>query len=307
MFTNFLKWRKENKVDEIESFQFNEENQLKVCYPHGMHKTDKQGRPIYIEILGELNLEEMYKVTTSERLSQFQTKNYERLLKKIYPACSKASDSYISQTFMIIDLKKLSSRLLSKKFYNFLKTTTYSSQNYYPEMLGQLFIVNTGLLFKAAWSVCKAFLDEKTRKKIVTVGSDYKKKLLEHVDAANLPQFLGGDCNCQPLGCMHSNSGPWNDGDNIVFNNELIEQNLVWNFVEPNENNEENDIVVLKDEDEDDDQETREKLEELSQQLNERMDLSKGQRENTKFKLERQINDGETPINTEEVIFYIYF
>jgi hypothetical protein len=304
MFINYLKWRKENNVDEIESFEFPEAEKLKVFYPHGLHKTDKLGRPIYIEVLGELKVDEMYKITTPERLLQYQTREYEKLLKNIFPTCSKVHGSYISQTFMIIDLKKMTSKLLSKKIYSFLKLTSFSSQNYYPEILGQLYIVNTGLLFKAAWSVCKAFLDEKTKKKIITVGSDYKKKLLEHIEPDNLPKFLGGNCECLPSNCMYSNAGPWSDGEPIMINPQLIELKLNDNYVEPNENPDERDeIFDLIDEDDLD----KQSLEELSKQLNEKMNLSKGQRENTKFKLERQINDGETPINTEEVIFIIKY
>ena len=28
-----------------------------------------------------------------------------------------------------------------------------------------------------------------------------------------LPDFLGGSCTCTPVGCLHSNKGPWNDPD----------------------------------------------------------------------------------------------
>lgn len=50
MFNTFLDWRKENEVDDIiENFSFPEINQVIDVYPHGYHKIDKKGRPIYIE------------------------------------------------------------------------------------------------------------------------------------------------------------------------------------------------------------------------------------------------------------------
>lgn len=55
------------------------------------------------------------------------------------------------------------------------------AQNYYPEILGQMFIINAPFSFKALWSMFKSFVDEKTRKKITIEGSKYKKKLLELV------------------------------------------------------------------------------------------------------------------------------
>jgi hypothetical protein len=61
---------------------------LRKFYPHGYHKTDKLGRSIYIERVGKLDLEKLYKITTDERLLKYYAKSYEHLLKKIQPACT---------------------------------------------------------------------------------------------------------------------------------------------------------------------------------------------------------------------------
>ena len=41
MFKNFIKWRVDNDIDNIESYQFPEIEQVKAHYPHGYYKTDK--------------------------------------------------------------------------------------------------------------------------------------------------------------------------------------------------------------------------------------------------------------------------
>jgi len=75
-----------------------------------------------------------------------------------------------------------------------------------------MFIVNAPMLFTGVWAIIKGFLDEKTRNKIKILGGNYKKDLLEVVEADNLPDFLGGTCTCAEYGgCMYSNLGPWND------------------------------------------------------------------------------------------------
>ena len=94
---------------------------------------------------------------------------------------------------------------------SFLKIATSVAQDYYPEMLGQMFLVNTTFFFKTIWSVIKPFIDEKTRQKIQVEKDDYLEKILEYIDKENLPTILGGECKCEEFGgCLYSDIGPWN-------------------------------------------------------------------------------------------------
>jgi hypothetical protein len=94
-----------------------------------------------------------------------------------------------------------------------VKLAAKVGSDYYPEIMGNLFIVNAPFLFAGVWTIIKSFIDEKTRAKIKIIGSGWKPVLLENVDAEKLPVFLGGTCTCggtveEPL-CMTSNAGPW--------------------------------------------------------------------------------------------------
>mmetsp|Transcript_7329 Transcript_7329/g.13568 ORF Transcript_7329/g.13568 Transcript_7329/m.13568 type:complete len:313 (+) Transcript_7329:170-1108(+) len=209
MFENFMKWRQEFGTDEILSFSFPEVFEMKRFYPHGYHRTDLQGRPVYIERLGQLELSRLFEITTDQRMMRYFVREYERLLKIIFPACSKVKGSKVEQSFTILDLSGASMRLLSKSTFNFIKLASTTAQDYYPEILGRMFIVNAPMLFSGAWSTIKGFLDEKTRNKISIVGSKFAPQLLEHIDASCLPVFLGGTCDC-PNGCLNTNPGPWN-------------------------------------------------------------------------------------------------
>jgi hypothetical protein len=53
-------------------------------------------------------------------------------------------------------------------------------------------VVNAPFLASAAWAMVKVFLDEKTRKKIHIIGSNYQKTIYNEIDRELLPDFLGG-------------------------------------------------------------------------------------------------------------------
>jgi len=58
----------------------------------------------------------------------------------------------------------------------------------------------------------KSFLDPKTTAKIHVLGNKYQSKLLEIIDASELPEFLGGTCTCPEYGgCLKGEKGPWKD------------------------------------------------------------------------------------------------
>jgi len=71
-----------------------------------------------MEILGELDLEKLFKLTSEERLIKYFIKSYETLINDIFPACCLSSNKYIQQCFTILDLKMLTAKLLEPKVCN---------------------------------------------------------------------------------------------------------------------------------------------------------------------------------------------
>ena len=66
------------------------------------------------------------------------------------------------------------------------------------------------------YTVVKTFIDKKTTSKIKIYGKKYNEALNAVISKDNLPDLFGGKCKCEPLGCLFSNAGPWND--NNVYN-----------------------------------------------------------------------------------------
>lgn len=94
--------------------------------------------------------------------------------------------------------------------YGYLQRASALSQNYYPERLGKLYIINAPWGFSGAFSVIKKFLDPVTVAKIHVLGSGFEKELAAQIPKENLPQRFGGTCAC-PGGCEFSDDGPWQD------------------------------------------------------------------------------------------------
>ncbi|XP_061981220.1 phosphatidylinositol/phosphatidylcholine transfer protein SFH11-like isoform X3 [Populus nigra] len=184
-FVQYLAWREEYGIDEIlKEFKFEEYAEVKKRYPHGYHGVDRNGRPIYIERLGMVDLNALLQATTVDRFVRYHVSEQEKTLNIRFPACSIAAKRHIASITSILDVKGV--------------------------ILNRLFIVNAGNGFKMLWKALGAFLDARTLAKIHVLGYNYLSNLLEVIDQSNLPSFLGGDCTCSDYGgCLFSDKGPW--------------------------------------------------------------------------------------------------
>ncbi len=169
----------------------------------------QDGRPVYIEQLGKIDLNAMYKITTGERMLQNLVVEYEKLADPRLPACCRKSEKLLETCCTIMDLKGVG---ISKvgSVYGYIKQASAISQNYYPERLGKLYLINAPWGFSGVFSVVKGFLDPVTVEKIHVLGSGYEKELLGQVPKENLPKLFGGSCECKGS-CALSDDGPWQD------------------------------------------------------------------------------------------------
>ena len=219
MFKKYLKWRIDMKVDELlGSYELENLIQIKRLYPHGYHRTDKIGRPIYIELYDKTDVKGLFKVTTEEKMINYYIKQYERQIKYIFPACSAVVQKPVEQSCTILDANGIGITSLVGPIKGFLKLASDIGQDYYPEMLGKMTIVNVGMFFRAIWTLVKGFIDPKTQSKISLLKSHYKDELLKLVDEDKLPSFFGGKCTCDGFvyGCLGSDIGPWNPEGGIT-------------------------------------------------------------------------------------------
>lgn len=167
MWDDFIAWRQKTEADTILStWKFEEAHAVSQVYPQFYHGIDKKGRPIYIEQLGRLNVADLWKATTRERMFRNYIHSFEHLLSFRYPCVSAVKGQRIDQTFSIIDMTDFSAGKMNSETRGILSEASGITSNNYPENLGMMFVINAPFVFSACWSIAKGFLDERTVKKI---------------------------------------------------------------------------------------------------------------------------------------------
>lgn len=93
-----------------------------------------------------------------------------------------------------MDLNKLTTSQLSRRALAIVKEQAAIDSVCFPETMCKMLIVNAPTYFAATWRIIKGWLDPRTAAKIEVISSraTMEKRLLEFIDADQLPSDYGG-------------------------------------------------------------------------------------------------------------------
>lgn len=193
---DMIKWRMENHVDSILE---NKTVELRVellrkTVPSAHHGYTKADRPLYIEKSGLIHVDKVLHLFTAEELLEahiFELEYMCQLARERSRQIGKHVDTFV----MLSDLHGC--KLEIRKVFHLFRQSLYVDENYYPERLGQMIVINPPIIFPILWNIVKHWLDPVTQTKIIVIkrGPETASQLLHHIDASNLPSEYGGTCN----------------------------------------------------------------------------------------------------------------
>jgi hypothetical protein len=200
LFAKDVAWRAENKIDSIldgpplPEHRMGQLSTLVSCSYHGF---DKVGRPLYIEKTGRIPVDGMLSYFTDAEMLHAHLWTNEFNAKRAKEGSERVG--HVVDTFAtILDLDGLTSS--HKKLLDWAKHMTQIDQDHYPERLGFMAVINCPWYFPMFWAIVSSWIDPVTRAKFHILGSDYKEKLLELIDADQLPIEYGGTCDGSKCG-----------------------------------------------------------------------------------------------------------
>ncbi|CAF1241450.1 unnamed protein product, partial [Didymodactylos carnosus] len=183
-----LAWRKKNGIDKLLLY-YEVPEVIQKYFPGRFLDADRDGRPIFILRLGEMDVRGLMKSLKGEdEFIRYTIYLVEQGLQK----CNENTKLFgkpISSMCLILDFENFSVKHLYRPGFRLLSQIIDVMDSHYPETLGKLIFTRSPKLFPVLWTIINTFIKERTKEKFVILKMD---ELVGYIDENNIPDFLGG-------------------------------------------------------------------------------------------------------------------
>lgn len=170
-------------------------------YPTFYHGNAKNGCPVSYFQAGKMNTEGLLCLVTIDAAARFYWNQYLHVFKQhLERARERNPDFCRCEAVNVMDFTGLSSSQFNADTTQTLQVLTKVNE-FFPETLHCLIIINAPSWFNMAWKVIRRFLDARTAKKIEIYSdlSTGQARLLELVEKDQVPVSFGGTANSTVL------------------------------------------------------------------------------------------------------------
>jgi len=197
-------WRKQHKMDTFYE-EWKPPEVLIQYFAGGLTGFDKEGFPVFIMPTGKLDMTGLTLSAKRHDIVMYNVYQVEQCYRVLQEQSEKVGQR-IDQVIMISDMDGFTLKLLFSHGMDVLLKALQVVEDNYPETLKKCYVINASSIFPLVFNMCKPFLSEETKKKVIILGKDWREKLLEAIDADQLPQHWAGS-DCGPDGndkyCTH--------------------------------------------------------------------------------------------------------
>lgn len=219
----------------LRSYDFvnhSEHTVLKKYWPAGLlGNSGKDDNMVFIQAHGKTDAEGIMKSASSTTIMKFLVHNMETLLNVLRDHEQKTGRQ--SGVLLILDFDGLVlNETLIKVVKGPLRVLLTSYTQHYAEFMQKTICINLPSFVYYLYQLVKPVLQEKTRRKIIFMGSNWREEILEHIDSGVLPVHWGGtmtedaghDLMCKSKITVGSTVDPcfyWTPNENDPAKNDL--------------------------------------------------------------------------------------
>lgn len=164
-------------------------------YPQTYAGVSKSGSPIFLSKPGLISTGGLECLTTLEGIVRYHWHDMVHSCGSRMRECAVTNPDFKRfECFCVLDLTNLSASTVTKRALKIVNLQTEIDASCFPDTLEKYIIINAPSFFSFTWKIIKKWVDPRTAAKveIYSVRAKAEKRLLELVDADQLPADYGG-------------------------------------------------------------------------------------------------------------------